>query len=95
MLDHGERRIFTYGTARPDSIFEIRSITKTFTGLILAQMVVQKQVKLNEPVRALLQRASPGSRARPISTGRATSLAFGYAGRFDCSAAQFTWLMFL
>jgi CubicO group peptidase (beta-lactamase class C family) len=40
VLDHGDRRIFTYGTARPDSIFEIGSITKTFSGLILAQMVV-------------------------------------------------------
>jgi len=54
VLDHGERRIFAYGTARPNSIFEIGSITKTFTGLILAQMVVQKKVSLNEPVRALL-----------------------------------------
>lgn len=60
MLDHGERRIFTYGIARPDSIFEIGSITKTFTGLILAQMVVQKQVKLNEPVRALLPASFAG-----------------------------------
>jgi serine-type D-Ala-D-Ala carboxypeptidase/endopeptidase len=54
VLDHGERRIFAYGTAHPDSIFEIGSITKTFTGLILAQMVVQRKVSLNEPVRALL-----------------------------------------
>jgi serine-type D-Ala-D-Ala carboxypeptidase/endopeptidase len=54
VLDHGERRIFAYGTARPDSIFEIGSITKTFTGLILAQMVIQKEVSLDEPVRALL-----------------------------------------
>jgi len=54
VLDHGERRIFAYGTAHPNSIFEIGSTTKTFTGFILAQMVVQKKVSLNEPVRALL-----------------------------------------
>ncbi|MGO9602760.1 MAG: serine hydrolase domain-containing protein, partial [Candidatus Binataceae bacterium] len=54
VLDHGERRIFAYGTAAPDSIFEIGSIGKTFTGLILAQMVVQKKVMLDEPIRALL-----------------------------------------
>ncbi|MBV8360176.1 MAG: beta-lactamase family protein [Deltaproteobacteria bacterium] len=54
VLDHAERRVFAYGAAQPDSIFEIGSITKTFTGLILAQMVVQKKVSLNEPVRALL-----------------------------------------
>ena len=62
VLDHGERRIFAYGTARPDSIFEIGSITKTFTGLILAQMVVQKKVSLSEPVRALLP---PGFAGQP------------------------------
>jgi D-alanyl-D-alanine-carboxypeptidase/D-alanyl-D-alanine-endopeptidase len=54
VLDHGKRRIFAYGTAKPDSIFEIGSITKTFTGLILAQMVVQKKVTLDTPIRTLL-----------------------------------------
>ncbi len=54
ILDHGKRRIFAYGPAKPDSIFEIGSITKTFTGLILAQMVVQKKVTLDEPIRTLL-----------------------------------------
>ena len=29
---HGEQRVFAYGAAKPDSIFEIGSITKTFTG---------------------------------------------------------------
>ena len=41
VLRHGERRIFAYGAARPDSIFEIGSISKTFTGLLLAQMVAR------------------------------------------------------
>jgi D-alanyl-D-alanine-carboxypeptidase/D-alanyl-D-alanine-endopeptidase len=54
VLSHGQRRIFAYGAAKPDSIFEIGSITKTFTGLILAQMTVQKKVTLDEPIRALL-----------------------------------------
>ncbi len=48
------RRVFAYGTAKPDSIFEIGSITKTFTGLILSQMVEQGVVKIDEPVRLLL-----------------------------------------
>lgn len=51
---NGMRRVFAYGTAKPDSIFEIGSISKTFTALILAQMVAQGKVKLDEPVRALL-----------------------------------------
>jgi CubicO group peptidase (beta-lactamase class C family) len=50
----GERRVFTYGAAKPDSIFEIGSISKTFTGLMLAQMVVQGKVRFDEPVRELL-----------------------------------------
>src|SRR5579862_8448695 len=54
VIDHGKRAVFPYGTASTDSIFEIGSVTKTFTGLILAQMVVQKKVTLDEPVRALL-----------------------------------------
>lgn len=54
VVHHGVRRIFSYGAAEPDSIFEIGSITKTFTGLLLAQMVVQGRVELGEPVRDLL-----------------------------------------
>ncbi len=54
VVQHGERQIFTYGTAKPDSVFEIGSITKTFTGLILAQMTQQGLVHLDTPVRDLL-----------------------------------------
>jgi serine-type D-Ala-D-Ala carboxypeptidase/endopeptidase len=54
IVRHGVRRIFAYGTAKSDSIYEIGSITKTFTGLVLAQMIAQGLVELNEPVRALL-----------------------------------------
>ncbi len=52
--DHGVRRVFNYGVAKQDSIFEIGSVTKTFTGLILSQMVEQGKVKLEDPVRELL-----------------------------------------
>ena len=52
--DHGVRRIMTYGKAKPDSMFEIGSVTKTFTGLLLAQMAVEGKVDLHEPVRDLL-----------------------------------------
>jgi CubicO group peptidase (beta-lactamase class C family) len=51
---HGQQRVFAYGTANPDSLFEIGSITKTFTGLALAQFVVQGKARLDEPVRELL-----------------------------------------
>jgi CubicO group peptidase (beta-lactamase class C family) len=62
VVAHSVRRIFTYGAAKPDSVYEIGSISKTFTGLILAQMVQQKKARLDEPVRALLP---PGTVAAP------------------------------
>ncbi|MGO9454358.1 MAG: serine hydrolase domain-containing protein [Candidatus Binataceae bacterium] len=61
-MDHGERLVLAYGTAKPDSIFEIGSISKTFTGLVLAQMVIQKKVTLDQPIRTLLP---PGFVAKP------------------------------
>ena len=64
VIQHGERRIFSYGTAKPDSVFEIGSITKTFTATILAQMVEQGKVKIDEPVRELLP---PGTVAKPAT----------------------------
>jgi CubicO group peptidase (beta-lactamase class C family) len=54
IVEHGVRRVFTYGTGNSNSIFEIGSVTKTFTGLLLAQMVAQKKVSFVEPVRELL-----------------------------------------
>ncbi|MBV9296004.1 MAG: beta-lactamase family protein [Acidobacteriaceae bacterium] len=51
---HGERRIMNYGAAKPDSLFEIGSITKTFTGLLLAQIAVQGRLDIRDPVRYLL-----------------------------------------
>ncbi len=50
-----DRLVLTYGGVRPDSVFEIGSITKTFTGLILARMTVDGRARLDEPVRALLK----------------------------------------
>ena len=54
VVDRGVRRFFNYGVAKQDSIYEIGSVTKTFTGLILSQMVEQGKVKLEDPVRELL-----------------------------------------
>jgi CubicO group peptidase (beta-lactamase class C family) len=60
---HGVERLLSYGAAKPDSIFEIGSTTKTFTGLMLAQMVAQGEAKLDEPVRDLLP---PGTAVKPV-----------------------------
>jgi CubicO group peptidase (beta-lactamase class C family) len=64
VVEHGKRAIFSYGAAKPDSVFEIGSVTKTFTGLMLAQMVQQHEVRLDEPVRELLPK---GTVAAPAS----------------------------
>lgn len=60
VVQHGARQIFVYGPVKEDSIFEIGSISKTFTGLVLAQMVEQGKVKLDEPVRELLPAGTVG-----------------------------------
>lgn len=62
VYQQGERRVFAYGDANPDSIFEIGSVTKPFTGLLLAQMAAQHDVTLDQPVRTLLP---PGTVAKP------------------------------
>ena len=38
----------------PDTIFEIGSVTKAFTGILLADMVQRKEVKLDDPVKKYL-----------------------------------------
>jgi D-alanyl-D-alanine-carboxypeptidase/D-alanyl-D-alanine-endopeptidase len=56
---HGKSQVFGYGTvetpagkARPDgaTLFEIGSITKTFTGVLLAEAVRRGEVKLDDPL---------------------------------------------
>ena len=64
IIDHAQRRVFTYGAAHADSIFEIGSVTKTLTGLALAQLAAQGKVRLDEPVRPIL---FPNLAAAPMS----------------------------
>ncbi len=68
VVEHGVKKVFSYGGVKPDSVFEIGSITKTFTGLALAQLVEQKKVKLEEPVRALLPKGTVAQPAGPEIT---------------------------
>jgi CubicO group peptidase (beta-lactamase class C family) len=57
IYQRGVRRIFTYGAAAPDSIFQIGSATKPFTGVLLADMAEKGAVRLDEPVRELIPAA--------------------------------------
>ena len=72
----GRTRVFAYGTSgtnRPldaNSVFEIGSITKTFTATTLADMVVKGEVKLDDPVAKYL----PGSTKVPSRNGREITL---------------------
>lgn len=61
MESDGSMRIFSTGTAGPDSqplgersIFEIGSITKVFTGILLADMAQKGEVALDDPVAKFL-----------------------------------------
>ena len=62
VVEDGIRQVFAFGTAKPDSIYEIGSMTKTLTGLMLSQMALRGKVKLDEPVRKLLP---PGTVSKP------------------------------
>ncbi|HMN45651.1 MAG TPA: serine hydrolase [Povalibacter sp.] len=62
VVTRGDRRIFTFGNAATESLFEIGSITKTFTGLLLAQMIESGSVRPDTAVRELLPQ---GAVAKP------------------------------
>jgi CubicO group peptidase (beta-lactamase class C family) len=50
----GARRIVAHGAVGPDSIFEIGSITKVFTALLLTDMAQRAEVRLTDPVSKYL-----------------------------------------
>jgi len=72
----GRTRVFAYGTSgtsRPldeQSVFEIGSITKTFTATTLADMVAKGEVKLDDPVAKYL----PSTAHVPSRNGREITL---------------------
>lgn len=67
VLDRGHRYRYNFGEVAPGSgkapssqtLYEIGSITKTFTGLLLARAVVDHKVDLNEDVRRYLKGSYP------------------------------------
>ena len=64
----GTRRVITVGDAPYDgrTLFEIGSITKVFTGILLAEMAERGNVRLEQPVAELL----PGDVVVPSRHGR-------------------------
>ena len=69
----GTRQVTAYdreGKLNGNSIFEIGSITKAFTGILLAEMAARGEVKLDEPVAALL----PAGTKVPDRNGKVITL---------------------
>ena len=62
IIDGEEEHIITLGNLErggdapitEDTLFEIGSITKTFTGLVLADMILKGEIKATDPVQAFL-----------------------------------------
>lgn len=54
IVTHGAMGLEKSEPITPDTLFEIGSITKTFTALLLADMVVKGEVKLDDPVEKWL-----------------------------------------
>ena len=78
IINGDQRRIITAGVARKstgaalteDSLFEIGSITKTFTGILLADMVLKGEVALDDTVASYL----PKGTILPMRNGKEITL---------------------
>ncbi|HUJ12549.1 MAG TPA: serine hydrolase [Thermoanaerobaculia bacterium] len=54
IIDGDRQEIVSFGPANGETIYEIGSVTKTFTALVLADAVERGEVKLDTPVQQLL-----------------------------------------
>jgi CubicO group peptidase (beta-lactamase class C family) len=77
VIDPTGRRVYAYGRTAldprspapdGDTVYEIASVTKTFTALLLADMAQRKEVSLDEPVANLLPPAVNLPDAKPPIT---------------------------
>lgn len=76
---HGESVIGFGDKIRPESAFEIGSITKTFTGLLLAQMVHKNQLQLDQKISELLpKKASLPKEASAITLKQLSTHSSGF-----------------
>ena len=66
ITESGARRILTFGSASPDSVFEIGSITKPFTALLLADAVGRGELDLDETLGDILSAASDSADIRLV-----------------------------
>jgi D-alanyl-D-alanine-carboxypeptidase/D-alanyl-D-alanine-endopeptidase len=75
IVDEQGARVVAYGHARRgsdelvdgNSVFEIGSITKVFTALLLADMVVKREVQLHDPIAKYVPASVKSPRAKDIT----------------------------
>src|SRR5947208_4480262 len=69
LIDAERRRTVAQGDVQPDAVFEIGSLTKVFTALLLADMVERGEVALGDPVAKYLPEGVkvPQRGRRPIT----------------------------
>jgi CubicO group peptidase (beta-lactamase class C family) len=70
IIEPNGRRVAAYGEVDEDSIFEIGSISKIFTSLLLADMVNRREVSLDDPAVKYL----PGNVRMPECNGKSITL---------------------
>ena len=64
IITHGAMSVHKAEPITPDTLFEVGSITKTFTALLLADMVIKNEVKLDDPVEKWLPQGLRGLKLR-------------------------------
>src|SRR6185369_10839785 len=75
LVDESGSRVVAFGRARQgsdervtgDSVFEIGSVTKVFTSLLLAQMVEAGEVRLDDPIARYVPPSVKSPRARQVT----------------------------
>src|SRR3569833_2840136 len=70
IIEPNGRQVITWGGVDGDSIFEIGSITKIFTSLLLADMAHRKEVALDDPAAKYL----PENVRMPERSGKSITL---------------------
>ena len=64
IITHGAMNLDKADPITPDTLFEVGSITKTFTALLLADMVIKGEAKLDDPVEKWLPQGLRGLKLR-------------------------------
>ena len=64
IVTHGAMSLNKADPITPDTLFEVGSITKTFTALVLADMAIKGEVKLDDPVEKWLPQGIRGLKLR-------------------------------